>query len=162
VSARDESRPTIAHADAWIASFGTRGAALESFLDEYVNARGMTFTEARAAGREAKIVVLDALAMQLQVGRATCDRGLSCTGDGHGNCVCPAPTVKAIVGEWLRAHGYDGLATSNCGCALSDLMECDMASDNCVPGVWARHMTGDPDAECSGGDACRCIKAGRS
>lgn len=33
-------------------------------------------------------------------------------------------TVKEIVSDWLKAHGYTGLAGYECGCTLDDLMPC--------------------------------------
>ena len=47
-----------------------------------------------------------------------------------------APTVKAIVAEYLKAHGYDGLYDDDCGCLLEDdLMTCSRDGlDACQPG----------------------------
>ncbi len=43
------------------------------------------------------------------------------------------PTLKTIVADYLRAHGYDGLCRMDCGCALDDLMPCDIVCDHCRP-----------------------------
>lgn len=53
----------------WVQKHASRLAALEGFLDAYVLARAEVFVEARGQGREAKIVGLDALAMELHRGR---------------------------------------------------------------------------------------------
>ena len=47
-----------------------------------------------------------------------------------------APTVKAIVAEYLKAHGYDGLYDDDCGCLLGDdFMPCGLERiDGCLPG----------------------------
>jgi len=47
-----------------------------------------------------------------------------------------APTVKEIVAEYLKAHGYDGLYADDCGCLLEDdLMPCGLERiDGCRPG----------------------------
>jgi len=44
-------------------------------------------------------------------------------------------TVKEIVEEWLKEHGYDGLCNpdAECGCALDDLIPCEGACDLCQP-----------------------------
>ncbi len=44
------------------------------------------------------------------------------------------PTVKTILVEWLKAHGYDGLCAYECGCLVDNLMPCGSCPDNCVPG----------------------------
>ena len=45
-------------------------------------------------------------------------------------------TVKAIIAEYLRMHGYDGLWNAeDCGCDLDDLMPCPREGiDQCQPG----------------------------
>ena len=47
-------------------------------------------------------------------------------------------TVKQIVEQYLRQHGYDGLCWHNggetCGCELCDLMPCDGAGPDCAAG----------------------------
>lgn len=41
-------------------------------------------------------------------------------------------TVKAIVEEYLRANGYDGLCSEDCGCDVNDLMVAyDCPHENC-------------------------------
>jgi hypothetical protein len=50
-------------------------------------------------------------------------------------------TVKQIVAEWLKEHGYDGLYNwghycgCECGCKLDDLMPCGEGFSNCQAGV---------------------------
>lgn len=44
--------------------------------------------------------------------------------------------VKTIVGDWLKANGYEGLFNENaeCGCDLDDLMVCGSPGiETCVP-----------------------------
>jgi hypothetical protein len=47
------------------------------------------------------------------------------------------PNVKEILVEWLKAHGYDGLAGGwhryNCGCGVDDLVPCAASCDLCEP-----------------------------
>jgi hypothetical protein len=44
-------------------------------------------------------------------------------------------TVRDIMTEWLRDHGYDGLCGEGCGCTLDNLMICDCEDAlRCVPG----------------------------
>ena len=33
-------------------------------------------------------------------------------------------TVKEIVIDWLKEHGYHGLCPEDCGCGIDDLMPC--------------------------------------
>ena len=42
--------------------------------------------------------------------------------------------VKQIVSAYLKAHGYDGLYSDDCGCQKDDLMPCDEGGQNCEPG----------------------------
>ena len=42
-------------------------------------------------------------------------------------------TVKAIVEQYLKANGYDGLASDYCGCQLDDLAPCDNDFSHCRP-----------------------------
>ncbi len=46
-----------------------------------------------------------------------------------------AKTMRDILTEWLRAHGYDGLCNPDieCGCALDDLQPCDSYMLSCKP-----------------------------
>lgn len=60
---------TIENVRGWIAQFPTRAEALEAFLGEYIRARATSFQEMRKAGREPKIVGLDAIAMELDKAR---------------------------------------------------------------------------------------------
>ena len=41
--------------------------------------------------------------------------------------------VKDIVGEWLKANGYDGLVSDDreCGCVLADLAPCSGMGEHC-------------------------------
>ena len=43
-------------------------------------------------------------------------------------------TMRAIVAEWLRANGYDGLASDDCGCEVDDLFVCESPQPDCVAG----------------------------
>ena len=52
-------------------------------------------------------------------------------------------TVKDIVTEYLKAHGYDGLAAEDCGCGLDDLMPCE----------WGGGM---PDCKPAHKEPCNC------
>jgi len=53
--------------------------------------------------------------------------------------------VEDIVTEWLKAHGFDGLAGDECGCELDDLMPCREPDIlHCVAG---RKVKCDPDNE---------------
>ena len=43
--------------------------------------------------------------------------------------------IRQITEQWLRANGYDGLTTENCGCDVNDLMPCvDLAGADCKAG----------------------------
>lgn len=49
-------------------------------------------------------------------------------------------TVREILVEWLKKHGYDGLYFQGvdfieCGCHVDDLILCDSYCCNCIPGV---------------------------
>ena len=50
-------------------------------------------------------------------------------------------TLEMIVGDWLMAHGVDGLCSEfhDCGCLISDLMPC-----------------GDPRPDCQAGRQIKC------
>lgn len=54
-------------------------------------------------------------------------------------------TVKKIVSNWLKKHGYDGLYNSftECGCLIEELMPCDYSCDDCKPG----YKNSDPSGE---------------
>lgn len=65
--------------------------------------------------------------------------------------------VRDIVEEWLKDHGYDGLAGDGCGCQIGDLAPC-CADDvvNCEPGYLHEcdkchrsKETEDEDAQCT-------------
>ena len=44
-------------------------------------------------------------------------------------------TVKKIVTDWLREHGFDGLWHDNdCGCMGDELFVCMGCGDQCQPG----------------------------
>lgn len=46
----------------------------------------------------------------------------------------PPITVREILNEYLKKHGYDGLSGRECGCRLDDLMPCYEPSPDCEPG----------------------------
>jgi hypothetical protein len=64
-------------------------------------------------------------------------------------------TLRDIIIEGLKAHGYDGLQNEDCGCGLDDLMPCDgdwMNTMKCEP-AYRRECEGcpllsDEDADC--------------
>ncbi len=45
-----------------------------------------------------------------------------------------AMNVVEIIEAYLRANGFDGLYTDDCGCQLGDLMPCDGGVGECCPG----------------------------
>jgi len=53
--------------------------------------------------------------------------------------VYPA-TVGTIVRQYLREHGYDGLAGEHCGCSIEDFPPCEHISPDCV-GAYVRKAT---------------------
>jgi len=63
-------------------------------------------------------------------------------------------TVREIVADWLKAHGYDGLWRDGCSCQSDDLMPCDWLNgeDNadCEPG----YKTPCDPATCSADGDC--------
>lgn len=60
-------------------------------------------------------------------------------------------TVLDMVSDALRAGGYDGLTSGECGCELADLMTCDLGQPNgCVAGHKVPHKV-----PCV--DECDCI-----
>jgi hypothetical protein len=50
-------------------------------------------------------------------------------------------TVKEIVGQYLKDHGFDGLAGEDCGCGGDDLMCCCCSADSCEGCHAARLIT---------------------
>ena len=48
----------------------------------------------------------------------------------------PIVTLRDIVSDWLKSHGYDGLfnGDGNCACLLSDLFPCGDPRDDCEAG----------------------------
>ena len=42
--------------------------------------------------------------------------------------------IRQIVEQWLRANGYDGLTTVDCGCVVDDLMPCGEYVADCEAG----------------------------
>lgn len=58
-------------------------------------------------------------------------------------------TVKEIVKKYLEENGFDGLCCDRCsGCALGDLMNCDLGKPDCKPGY------GHDCDECDMQDCC--------
>jgi hypothetical protein len=53
-------------------------------------------------------------------------------------------TVRNILEQWLREHGYDGLYTTDCGCKIGDLVPCGEDCTECMPGVLT---SPDPDED---------------
>lgn len=43
-------------------------------------------------------------------------------------------TVKEILADWLKSHGYDGLCSDDCGCEISELCPCLWDIHDCVAG----------------------------
>lgn len=60
-------------------------------------------------------------------------------------------TVKEIVAEWLKSHGYDGLFAEGgeCACELADLMPCDAEGcETCIAGYKCKPgPDDDPDSK---------------
>jgi len=71
------------------------------------------------------------------------------------------PTVKEIVKAYLKEHGYDGLYGEYCGCEVDDLMVCDEACEDCVPGYKWTSCEGCPNkGECEfEGENDWCIRS---
>jgi hypothetical protein len=42
-------------------------------------------------------------------------------------------TAKQIILDYLKKTGFDGLASSECGCGADSLIPCDCLMDNCQP-----------------------------
>ncbi len=69
------------------------------------------------------------------------------------------PSIAAIVAEWLRCHGYDGLCIpGECGCCVDDLMPCGCCNEGeCMAGYkgpptpeggdWAIYLSREAVAE---------------
>jgi hypothetical protein len=66
-------------------------------------------------------------------------------------------TVRELVADWLKTHGYDGLwdEANECACLLDDLMPCDSVGA-CQAG-YRQHHTGSGDDI---GQECQCILEG--
>tara|TARA_Y100000310_G_C20624286_1_gene785002 strand:- start:350 stop:529 length:180 start_codon:yes stop_codon:yes gene_type:complete len=47
-------------------------------------------------------------------------------------------TVLAILEQWLKANGYDGLySPGECACKIGDLIVCESECSQCAPGyLW--------------------------
>ncbi len=59
-------------------------------------------------------------------------------------------TVKEILIEWLKEHGYSGLWNEDeCGCGIDDFMPCGESPENCQPGY---RVPCDPETSDSGFD----------
>ena len=43
-------------------------------------------------------------------------------------------TVKEIVRDYLKKHGYDGLWDDDCGCGVDDLFPCGEGYEHCEAG----------------------------
>ena len=57
-------------------------------------------------------------------------------------------TVKSIIEDYLREHGFDGLFNpGECSCRMDDLFLCETAQTDCMPGYLM---------PCPGGDECDC------
>ena len=56
-------------------------------------------------------------------------------------------TVKVIIGDYLKSHGFDGLChpETECGCGLDDLIgPCEGAQQDCRPAHKIQDPEGDP------------------
>jgi len=42
-------------------------------------------------------------------------------------------TVREILIDYLKANGYDGLCTEDCGCGLDDIETCSNMQTDCKP-----------------------------
>jgi hypothetical protein len=67
-------------------------------------------------------------------------------------------TVKDIVIEYLKANGYDGLCSSDCGCKIDDLIPCSGygSPDMCEPGV--KEDCGKCEEQCGSEEFCISTK----
>jgi hypothetical protein len=60
-------------------------------------------------------------------------------------------TVKEILIDWLKDHGYDGLCNCDieCGCLIEDLIPCEYVNDRfCEAGYRVPCMGGCGEEEC--------------
>ena len=58
-------------------------------------------------------------------------------------------TVQSITANWLKANGYDGLCSDECGCGLDDLAPCDGAVMKCGPAYrWECAKCREPGETC--------------
>jgi hypothetical protein len=57
------------------------------------------------------------------------------------------PTVKAIVGLYLREHGYDALMGHGCGCRMDDFMPCGAPIIDCVAAYFRPATQNDVDED---------------
>ena len=68
-------------------------------------------------------------------------------------------TVREIVADWLKEHGYGGLCSGKgcdpCGCSLDDLAPCGGVADECQPAY--RNVCDPKPDEC---DGCEGVKGG--
>jgi hypothetical protein len=55
--------------------------------------------------------------------------------------------VKAIIIEYLKAHGYDGLYSPDmeCACHMENLCPCEDSIDQCEPGYSGPDPSGESD-----------------
>jgi len=71
---------------------------------------------------------------------------------GRDECM----TTKEIVIDYLKANGFDGLYSDDCGCSISDLMPCDGYGSvgMCKPGVKKNCKECSENGECDQVDDC--------
>jgi hypothetical protein len=76
-------------------------------------------------------------------------------------------TVKEILADWLKKHGYDGLCypRGECGCGLDDFIPCQSACELCEP-AYMRQCFEEEEIEACDSEAavynggrktCRCF-----
>ena len=58
-------------------------------------------------------------------------------------------TCRAIVIEYLKANGFDGLVCTDvsCGCGIDDLAPCDCSISQCEPGYAFKSTCASCDSE---------------